>query len=510
MTLLTLRRLGAATLAFALAMPAGLALAQTPQPYSDAVAARFPAPSVRYATPALVPGRVDFTRNEELAAFLEHLARAERVQLIEAGHSHAGVPILALHFSRGPGRPVAMLIGQQHGNEPAGAEALLALARALADEDSDLSPVLDRLDVIVLPRANPDGTSLGRRTTARGVDLNRDHLLLATDEARAIAQLALRFDPVLVVDAHEHVALSGRTPTGGGIARHDLLLQFATTPNLAPDLVDASEDWFAAPLRADLEATGLSSDWYHVRTAVPGRLAMGGIHPTLARNVFGLRHAVSVLLESRGLDLGRLHFERRVHSHVVAMSSLLRSAATHADALVTRRAAAVAAQRAMACSGPLVVEAAMTRMRREWQAIDRDTGADVSAQIEWDSALELRPLTTRRRPCGYWLAPTAHDAVARLRLLGVSVRQLDEPSRWRPRSTKNRPVARPPADGSTLRLSVELRARPLASQAGAYFVTMDQPLAALAAAALEPDSAHSYVAHRLLTLDQVARVLEWP
>ena len=238
---------------------------------------------------------------------------------------------------------------------------------------------------------------------------------------------------------------------------------------------------------------------------------MGGVQPALARNAFGLRHAVSVLLESRGMDLGRLHFERRVHSHVVALSSLLHSAAEHASALRALQAEAGEAPRRQACDGELVIEAATTSMQRDLLMIDAVTGADRAVTVDWESALALRPVATRRRPCGYWLDATATEAVLRLRGLGVQVRRLEaatslQVQRYR-ETARGGPVEAP----RPLRLTVTLDGqRQWDAPAGGHYVPMDQPLAALAAAALEPDTAHSYVAHRLLTLDQLARVTQAP
>ena len=70
-----------------------------------------------------------------------------------------------------------------------------------------LEPLLDRINVVVVPRANPDGAEVGTRVTANGVDMNRDHLLLNTPEARALAQVINDYRPILVVDAHEYTCL---------------------------------------------------------------------------------------------------------------------------------------------------------------------------------------------------------------------------------------------------------------------------------------------------------------
>ena len=53
--------------------------------------------------------------------------------------------------------------------------------------------------------------------------------------------------------------------------------------------------------------------------------------------------------------------------------------------------------------------------------------------------------------------------------------------------------------------------QPLAAPAGSYYVSLEQPLANLAIAALEPDTQNSFFANRLLrSLDDAARVMTKP
>ena len=257
------------------------------------------------------------------AKFITSLRRIFH-QRLPAGRSQDGVVLEALHFSRGPGRPLVLLLGQQHGDEPAPAEALLLVARALAD--GELAPLLEKIDVTVLPRANPDGAEWQRRVAADGLDINRDHLLLRTPEARGLAGLLRRQRPVVVVDAHEHTVVGRYLEKFNAVQRHDLLLQYAMTANLPESLGRASEDWFRQPIIAALAAEGLSSEWYYTNPTTAGdlRLFMGGVQPDTGRNVNGLRNAVSLLLESRGVGIGHLHLARRVHSQVVAVSTVLR------------------------------------------------------------------------------------------------------------------------------------------------------------------------------------------
>lgn len=496
-----------------------LAGAQTGWPYAAAVADRFPPPAVRYDVPGLQPGRSEWTHNDELAALLRSLAGRGAATLLEAGRTETGQPLLALHFSRGPGRPLALLIGQQHGNEPAGAEALLVVAQRLADPRDPLAAVLDRIDVIVLPRANPDGTLLNRRSNAAGLDINRDHLLLRTREADAITALARQWRPVLVVDAHEHIALGRYMPKFGAIKAHDLLIQYATTPNLPPALTERAETGFRQPLLEALAREGLTSEWYYTNpTSADDRLlTMGGLQPELARNAGGLRHAISFLLESRGFDLHRLHAERRVHSQVVAITSLLSSAAAQSEALRALRDRVDAEVAALACRGDLVLDAAPKREPRTLTMLDPDTGADKLVAVEWASALQMEPRLVRPRPCGYWLAPEAAAVAERLGRLGLRVQRLPAAQalpveRYRITAQgdgERRDTLGTVADPARVRrVAVALEPGTLEAPAGSFLVMLDQPLAHLATAALEPDTAGSWYAQQLLAdLAQLARIL---
>jgi len=514
-----------ALLALLAAMPALAGAQGLPAPYGAAVAARFPDPAQHYDTPVLAADAVAFTGNAELSAQLAAVAASApagtRIDRLVPGRSQDGTPIEALHFSRGAGRPAVLLVAQQHGDEPAGAEALLVVARLLAT--GDLAPVLDRLDVTVLPRANPDGAEWQRRVAVNGMDINRDHLLLRTPEAQALAALVRRQRPVVVVDAHEHTVVGRYLEKFGAVQRNDMLMQYAMAPNLPEALGRASEDWFRQPILAALGAEGLRTEWYYTNSLAPGdlRLAMGGVQPDTGRNVNGLRNAVSLLLESRGVGIGRLHLARRLHSQVVALRTVLLQAARHADGLVALQAAADAEVRAAACGGRAVVRAAGTPGRRELLMLDPVTGADKPVDVAWESALALRVLTERVRPCGYWLDGGQTAAVAGLQALGVQVQRLAAPARLDAEAyveTARGEVSRPDVRGTVadgfrtiVQLVVDLRPEAWAAPAGGWYVPLDQPLGNLVVAALEPDSQNSFVANRLIDrLDALRRVLARP
>lgn len=504
-------------------------------PYNAAVAARFPDPAISYDTPGLGRDRRAFTTNAELGQWLRSLAEAvpsggTRTQLVNAGTSQRGEPILGLVATRAAstdpvalsksGRPTVLLIGQQHGDEPAGSEALLVIARELAQ--GLLEPLLDRVNVVVVPRANPDGATAGTRVTANGVDMNRDHLLLGTPEARALAKLVNDYQPILVVDAHEYTAVGRYLQKFNAIQRYDALLQYATTANYPEFLTKASMEWYHQPMVAALKAQGLTSDWYYTTSTNPQDklISMGGTQPDTGRNVNGLKNTVSLLIETRGVGLGRMHIQRRVHTQVTAITSALRSTAERAANLEQVRSFVVRDVSAMACRDQVVVEAEATRTQRELDFLDPETGADRSVKVDWNSSLTLRPVKVRPRPCGYWLSASSAGAVERLKLLGVQVLRIAEQGslladiyRETSRETADRQdVIGNIAGGSGIvRVQVTPMRSAIDAPPGSYYVPLNQPRAHLAVAALEPDTQNSYFANRLITeLDHTARIMSTP
>ena len=47
-----------------------------------------------------------------------------------------------------------------------------------------------------------------------------------------------------------------------------------------------------------------------------------------------MRNAVSFLIETRGVGIGRAHYKRRVYTHLVAMNTFVDTAATNAEMLL--------------------------------------------------------------------------------------------------------------------------------------------------------------------------------
>jgi len=494
-------------------------------PYGPAVAARFPAPTVRYATPGLAEGRDRYTSNTELHGWLAGLASATgrgdvRAGLVAIGSSQRGEPLEALVLTRSAnteastliadGRPTVLLVGQQRGDQPAGAEALLVIAREAAQ--GLLQPLLGRVNIIVVPRANPDGSAAGSAATADGTDLAQDHLVLRTPEARALAQLVRDYRPVVFADAQEYAVSPAFAQTFDAVQRADVLLQYATPANEPEFVTKASEEWLRRPVSAALERSGLSQDWYFSAATDPAdrMLTMAGSSAGELRNAEGLKNIVSLMVASRGQGLGRLHLQRRVHGQVVALSGVLQGAAAKADELRKLREFVDRDVASMACRTDGALETLPTTQRRKVTLLDPATGVDKVIDADWNSFTVPRTALSRRRPCGYWLDASASTAVDRLRDAGVQVMRVAEPSSLLMDSYRET-ARRDDAARGTVRVDVSV-VRALADVApGSFYVPLSQPMGNLVFAALEPDAPDSFFARRVIErLESIGRVANVP
>jgi predicted deacylase len=90
--------------------------------------------------------------------------------------------------------------GSVHGNEPAGDEATLALVGAMDANATWAASFLETMEIVILPRYNPDGNAYFQRTLATNFDPNRDHTKLARQQTRDIKEWFSRFSPHIAID----------------------------------------------------------------------------------------------------------------------------------------------------------------------------------------------------------------------------------------------------------------------------------------------------------------------
>lgn len=494
-------------------------------PYAAEIANLFPDPGERYSTPGLSEERRSFTTNSELAQLLlvvsqQSLNGQPRLGLLNSGNAQSGAPIYALVATNAnsitpmaldeTGLPTVMIVAGQQGTDAAATEALLVLSKELG-AGGLLAPLLSKINIVFVPRANPDGFEKGIATTANGTDLRYDHLLLQTPEARFLAKLARDYRPAVLLDAGEFDAIEPSLQRLNAVRANDVGLQYAVTPNAHEFITKAAREWMHEPTVKALSQAGLRVDWAYEADPQEG-FAMGTLNPTSLRNASSLKNMVSMGADSRGSDLGRTHLQRRVHSHVKAMTAILESAAQRGTDLHKVQTFVVRDVASKACRSTLSVQATPRTEQRDVTFVDAASAQIVQKNVAWRSSLNVGNPRTRSHACGYLLSPDAIEATERLSMLGVVVHRVAELSAVQSESYASGMGTASATVPSTQSIAqVSLQRATMEAPPGSFYVTMNQPLAYLAAAALEPDTPYSYFSNGVIrNLSDTTRVVATP
>ena len=243
------------------------------------------------------------SRAAEIGVDLELLAAASPLARKEVvGRSVQGRPIETLVLSGDPGaaHPRVLLVGTQHGAaEPAGGEAMLSLARELLH--GALRPLLEDIDVVLLPDANPDGRDSGHRSNAHRVNLNTDFVLLAEPESQALVAALFRYRPLAVLDVHESAVLKRETLARQGyLTDFDAQFEAANNPGIVAPLRDYGQQHLVPSLSAAVRGAGLPAQRYIGEiTDTRQAITNGGLSLRNFRNRAGISGAFAVLVETK-------------------------------------------------------------------------------------------------------------------------------------------------------------------------------------------------------------------
>ena len=214
---------------------------------------------------------------------LEEVSLHPSITVTEEGRSAGGRPLYAVRIGRAGGDVAQrfLMVGQQHGDEPAGKDALLHLIARFADHP-ELVPA--GLELWIVPMANPDGAVAGRRRNDADADLNRDHLLLSQPETRMLHGLARRVRPEVVIDCHEFNRSSSEYLDRGWDEWPLIMMDTANHPLLPESVYRNGLAWLRV-VAGEMDSAGIRYQRYLVGGPPPdGELRPSTLEGDDARN----------------------------------------------------------------------------------------------------------------------------------------------------------------------------------------------------------------------------------
>ena len=314
-------------------------------------------PGAPTADQPMLTTRAERTRYEqttgygEVVQFMERAAAlSDQVHFTTFGDTVEGRPLpLVVVGAAADARPESVraldrtrvwLQANIHGGEVCGKEALLMLLRDLVAGEHD--DWLSSLTLLIAPIYNADGNErmapdnrpfqlgpiggMGERTNAQGLDLNRDHLKLASPEAGALARAYQRYDPHVVVDLHT---------TNG--TRHAYHLTYAPPlhPNTHPAIDALLRDEWLPAIRESVKTTDGWNFYYYGNVpqaagADPSWRTFDH-RPRFNNNYVGLRNRFAILSEAYAYA----PFQERVAATRRFVEEVLTFAHDRADAIAT-------------------------------------------------------------------------------------------------------------------------------------------------------------------------------
>jgi hypothetical protein len=487
---------------------------------------------------------------EQTLGLLRRLeARSPYLKLAFYGTSQEGRPLPLVVISkesaftaseaRRLSKPIVLVQNGIHAGEIDGKDASLMLARELVLGQHP--EILEAVTLLVLPIYNVDGhervspfnrpeqdgpaEGMGFRTNATGLDLNRDHMKLASDEARAMIGLFDAWRPHLHVDNHVSDGFE-----------HAWSLGYATAEApQAPATVDA---WVKAHLPAVAKATRLAGHaagpYVELVGVDPAKGAITPAYrPRYSTGYYALRNRPSILVETHS----HKPFAERVRANHAWLVALLSEVARDPAALVEAVAAAERSTIAAGAPGAAPSQVAL-RFEPDRDGPGGDSGPPDTLRhplYDWSiatSAATGAPMATYRRgvlretDLPWWHTPSVARSVSRprgyvvlpgwpqieQRLTGHGLRFAKLPAAVEMEVETLRvsspTFAAAPYQGLTAVTSVTVTRRPEERKvpAGALWIPADQPDFDVAVQLLEPDAPDSLLSWGLLS--QVFEVKE--
>lgn len=465
----------------------------------------FPEPLIEFSTPTLSIKEDRFATYEEIRTWIErNISKEKNASVKIIGTTPGGREVPVIYLSNGTSVPKirVWMQGLLHGNEPAGGEALLFLAQEILNTEKGKN-YLENMDIAILPIANIDGYLAMDRRSAGGYDLNRDQTKFADPVSKIIKKAFIDWNADIAIDFHEFQPTRkeySKVGNKGATISYDVLFLPSGYLNVPAGLRRASEEIFQKEAVEALDAHGYTHNFYFT-TEVSGNevvLKKGAQSPHSSSTSFALANTVSMLVETRGIGLGRTSFKRRTYSAYLVAASFLESTLQHKEELheiiEEARAETIFANKEIAViNEPAVYNAAVN-------FIDLETGDLVTLNLKTEDAENLSPKLTRSRPDAYILEPGSTREAEILSLLGLKIEQLKRKKKLKVESyvIRDYEESTPLWEGiNKVKVTAETFSSIKVFPRGSYLVDLHQKNANYAISVLEPEAVNGFISYRV-------------
>jgi dipeptidyl-peptidase 4 len=458
-------------------------------------------------------GYTDTATSEQVELYLRELVSCwDHAKLTSIGKTNEGRTLwsLVLEPQVAVERPLTVLvIAGIHSGECDGKEGMLALVRDMAVGRIE-SQAWKSLRLIVVPNFNADGNTrrgllhrpgqagpsagMGIRENAQGLDLNRDFMKLQSPEVRYLVAALNTYDVDVLIDMHT---------TNGSLHRYELTYDIPHNP-ATPDKVDRFLRRELMPrVTTAMHAEGFSTNYYGNFNHDYTRWETYGHQPRYSTEYMGVRGRIGILAESYSYA----PYQTRVKASYAFAKTLfehLSKDVAKIRQLIDKSASENMPGKSVPIGGVIGLAEKNVSIKG-YQGSRRELprppfGPEAAASYEaHDYTLELWNKANATKsvilPTYYALDSQFVSSVRCLVAHGIDVKQLASPRTLTVQQLTTKKVNRePPYQGhALLAVTVDTKDVEVELPAGTFIIETAQPLGALAAYLLEPETDDGFV-----------------
>jgi hypothetical protein len=234
---------------------------------------------------------------ETLKQFADNLNENNFINVTIEGKTIENRSLFLFHLYRGPqpSKWKVFFFAQQHGNEPAGKDALIYLINQIYQKPQILP---EDVELWLMPMVNPDGAENNKRRNGNDFDLNRDHQLLSQPETQTLHKIFRRIMPHISVDCHEFARDSKDYDEKGWLEWPQIMMGCANNPLFESSIFEKGLRW-CDDVKYLMNENGHNYTRYYLGGLPPNdELRFSAPDMDDARNGFGAYGGISFIIES--------------------------------------------------------------------------------------------------------------------------------------------------------------------------------------------------------------------